>query len=100
MNALWGVHAHFRYHFVEPTTLLLQNLRFFTVPSLIETRLGGDIRTSARNSVVCLFCLYYCVFTFLNINKENTLYGSFAHQYFETWWMTSPKTNAQSCVFV
>jgi hypothetical protein len=33
----------------------------------IDVKPGGDIRTSTRNSVVtavCLFCLYYCLFTF------------------------------------
>jgi hypothetical protein len=31
---------------------------FSAVPSLIDLELGGDIRTSTRNSVVCLFMFY------------------------------------------
>jgi hypothetical protein len=31
----------------------------------------GDIRTSTRNSVVCLFCLYYCLFTFCKRKQRN-----------------------------
>jgi hypothetical protein len=37
---------------------------FSAVPSPIDLKLGGDIQTSTRNSVVGLFCLYYCLFTF------------------------------------
>jgi hypothetical protein len=33
--------------------------------SPIDLKLGGDIRASTRNSVVCLFCLYYCLFILL-----------------------------------
>ena len=33
------------------------------MPSLIDLKLGGDIRVSSRSSVVCLFCLFYCLFT-------------------------------------
>jgi hypothetical protein len=43
---------------------VLQNLRFSAVPSPIDLKLGGVIRTRTRNSVVCLFCLDYCLFTF------------------------------------
>jgi hypothetical protein len=67
---------------------------FSAVASPIDLKLGRDNRTSTRNSVVCLFCLY-----FVNINKENTLYGSFVRlqvKSFETWWMSSPNPNTQS----
>jgi hypothetical protein len=37
---------------------------FFAMPSPIDLKLGGDIRTKTRNSVVCLFCLYYCLFIY------------------------------------
>jgi hypothetical protein len=37
---------------------------FAALPSPIDLKLGGDIRTGTRNSVVCLFCLYYWLFTF------------------------------------
>jgi hypothetical protein len=37
---------------------------FSAVPSPINLKLGVDIWTSIRNSVVCLFSLYYCLFTF------------------------------------
>jgi hypothetical protein len=37
---------------------------FSAVPTPIDLKLGGDIQTSTMNSVVCLFCLYYCLFTF------------------------------------
>jgi hypothetical protein len=48
---------------------------FSVVPSPIDLKLGRNIRTSTRNSVVCWICLYYCLFTFCKHNKENTLYG-------------------------
>jgi hypothetical protein len=45
------------------------------VPSPIDLKLGGDIRTSTRNSVVCLFCLYYCLFTFRKLKqRKHTLW--------------------------
>jgi hypothetical protein len=37
---------------------------FSALPSPINLKLGGDIRTGTKNSVVCLLCLYYCLFTF------------------------------------
>jgi hypothetical protein len=38
-------------------------------PSLIDLKLSGDICTSSRNGVICLFCLNYCLFTFHQINR-------------------------------
>jgi hypothetical protein len=73
---------------------------FSAVLSLIDLRLGGDIWTSTRNGVVCLFCLYYCLFHFVNINKENTLYGFLSRlsiKCFEIWWMSLPIPNSQFC---
>jgi hypothetical protein len=75
---------------------------FSAVPSPIDLKLGGDIRTITRNSVVCLFCLYYCLFTFRKRKqRKHTLWIIWpsAGQIFETWWMSSPKPNTQSCVF-
>jgi hypothetical protein len=37
---------------------------FSAMPSPIDLKLGVDIQISTRNSVVCLFCLFYCSFTF------------------------------------
>ena len=50
---------------------------------------------------VCFVYIIVCLH-FVNVNKENTLYGSFGRlrvKSFETWWMSSPKPNTQSCVF-
>jgi hypothetical protein len=50
---------------------------------------------------VCFVYIIVCLH-FGNVNKENTLYGSFGRlrvKSFETWWMSSPKPNTQSWVF-
>jgi hypothetical protein len=48
-------------------------------------------------------CVYIIVcLHFINVNKENTLYGSFGRlqvKSFETWWMSSLNPNTQSWVF-
>ena len=47
---------------------------------------------------VCFVYIIVCLH-FVNINKENTLYGSFGHlpvKSFETWWMSLPNPNSQS----
>jgi hypothetical protein len=50
---------------------------FSAVPSPIDLKLGGNIWTSTRNSVVCLFCLYYCLFTFRkHKQRKHTLWIS------------------------
>ena len=43
---------------------VLENYVFSPVPNPIGLKLGGYIQVSTRNSVVCLFCLYYCLLTF------------------------------------
>jgi hypothetical protein len=61
---------------------------FSAVPSPIDMKLGRDIRTSTRNSVVCLFCLYYCLFTFCKCKQRNHTYGFLGRLFikcFETW---------------
>jgi hypothetical protein len=91
----------------NPKSRILQFYKtciFSTVPSLIDLKLGGDIWTSNRNSVVWLYvyiivCLH---FINININKENTLYEPFGHlrvKSFEIWWMSLPNRNKQSWVF-
>jgi hypothetical protein len=49
-------------------------------------------------SVYIIVCLH-----FVNVNKENTLYGWFGRlrvKSFETWWMSSLNPNTQSWVFI
>jgi hypothetical protein len=49
---------------------------------------------------VCFVYLIVCLH-FVNINKENTLYGSFGRlqvKSFKTWWKSSPNPNTQSWV--
>jgi hypothetical protein len=68
-------------------TAILQKLRFSAVPGPIDLKLGGDIRTRTRKSLVCLFCLYYCLFIFRKC-KQTTLYGFLSHLFIkclETW---------------
>jgi hypothetical protein len=48
---------------------------FSAVRSPIDLKLGGDIWTSTRNSVVCLFCLFYCLFTLRKL-RNHTLWIS------------------------
>ena len=57
----------------EQKTLKLRKSRFYktcvfsAMPSSIDLKLGGDIRTSTRNSVVCLFCcetFYVSMYTY------------------------------------
>jgi hypothetical protein len=40
------------------------------VPSPVDLKLVGDIRTSTRNSVVCFVYIIVCLH-FVNINKKN-----------------------------
>ena len=43
--------------------------------------------------------IFFIFLHFVNINKENTLYGSFGRlrvKSFETWWMSSLNPNTQS----
>jgi hypothetical protein len=71
---------------------------FSIVPSPIDLKLGGDIRTSTRNSVFRFVSIVVYIH-FVNINKENTLYGSFGRlrvKSFETWLMSSPHPITQS----
>jgi hypothetical protein len=55
---------------------------FSAVPNLIDVKLGGDIQTSSRNSVVCLFWLYYCLFTFCKRKQRK-----------HTLWISRPSLN-------
>jgi hypothetical protein len=48
----------------RPKSRFYKTCIFSAVPSPIDLILGGDIRTTTRNSVVCLFYLYYFLFTF------------------------------------
>jgi hypothetical protein len=78
---------------------VLQNLRFSAMPSPIDLKLGRDVWTSTRNSVECLFCFYYCLFTFRKHNqRKHTLWiiWLLRVQSFETWCMSSPNPNTQS----
>jgi hypothetical protein len=86
----------------SPKSLFYKTCVFSAVPSPIDLKLGGYIRTSTRNSVVCSFILfvYIVCLHFVNINKENTLYGFLGRLFikcFGTWWMSSPIPNSQFC---
>jgi hypothetical protein len=55
--------------------------------------------------IVWYVCFVYIIvyLHFININKENTLYGLFGRVWvksFETWWMTSPDPITQSYVLI
>ena len=48
---------------------------------------------------VCFVYIIVCLH-FVNVNKENTLYGFLGRLFikcFETWWMSSPIPNSQCC---
>jgi hypothetical protein len=47
-----------------PKTWFYKILVFSALPSATDLKLAGDIRVSTRNSVVCLFCLFSCLFIF------------------------------------
>jgi hypothetical protein len=61
------------------------------------------VRTSGQVlGIVWYVCFVYIIVClhFININKENTLYGFLDRLYikcFETWWISSPIPNSQFC---
>jgi hypothetical protein len=81
---------------------VLQNLRFL---SRAKSEIWNLVGTSKQVlGIVWYVCFVYIIdcLRFVNVNKENTLYGSFGClqvKSFETWWMSSPKLNTQSWFF-
>ena len=77
------------------------SMHHFAAVRLIWNLVGTSGQVLGIVWYVCFVYIIVCLH-FVNVNKENTLYGSFGRlrvKSFETWWMSSLNPNTQSWVF-